>query len=224
MKNRRNYYRVLGVQPDAPHEVIRASYFALMSKLKQHPDLGGDHWNATILNEAYHILSNKDRRARYDVELFKRYTKNPDLADQLEKEPVMSYFCPFCKRPLSRSSAQASGCSNCNSPLRTPDISTGDLERRSIDRIRRSGTIIFYTEWPQKGTKAQVVDLSPKGMRFITKDPLPVHSVIKICSPFLEATAKVVESSKGTRRFAIGVQFLTVSFTDQRGTFVSTSA
>ena len=223
MKNRRNYYRVLGVQPDAPFEVIRASYFALMSKLKQHPDLGGNHWNATILNEAYRILGNDDRRARYDVELFKRYTKNPELAEQLKKEPVISYFCPFCKRPLARSTPEVSGCSHCNSPLRTSGDSTEGLERRSIERIQKSGTITFYTKWPQEGKEAQVVDLSPKGMRFTTDKPIPVHSIIKISSSFLEATATVIESSKGRRRFAIGTQFLTVTFTDQKGTFISTT-
>jgi hypothetical protein len=39
-QNRRNYYRILHVQPDAPMEVIRASYRTLMQKLRFHPDLG----------------------------------------------------------------------------------------------------------------------------------------------------------------------------------------
>jgi len=116
-----------------------------------------------------------------------------------------------------------SGCSHCNSPLRTSGDSTEGLERRSIERIQKSGTITFYTKWPQEGKEAQVVDLSPKGMRFTTDKPIPVDSIIKISSSFLEATATVIESSKGTRQFAIGTQFLTVTFTDQKGTFISTS-
>ncbi len=52
MKNRRNYYRILQVQPDASPEVIRASYKTIMRELKTHPDLGGGHWNATLVNEA----------------------------------------------------------------------------------------------------------------------------------------------------------------------------
>ena len=40
MENRRNYYRILQVQPDAPVEVIKASYRALMRELRLHPDLG----------------------------------------------------------------------------------------------------------------------------------------------------------------------------------------
>ncbi len=68
IKNRRNYYRLLQVQPDAPVQVIKASYRALMQKLKYHPDLGGDEWNATLINEAYAVLSDSLKRAAYDRE------------------------------------------------------------------------------------------------------------------------------------------------------------
>ena len=68
MHNRRNFYRVLQVQPDAPHEIIKASYRTLMQKLKAHPDLGGDQWNAAVINEAYAVLSNPGKRAKYDTE------------------------------------------------------------------------------------------------------------------------------------------------------------
>ena len=51
--NRRNYYRILHVQPDAPDAVIRTAYRTLMQKLRQHPDLGGDGATATLINEAY---------------------------------------------------------------------------------------------------------------------------------------------------------------------------
>ena len=77
MKNRRNYYRVLQVQPDAPVEVIKASYKTLMRELRQHPDLSGDVWNAQVLNEAYETLSQADKRQIYDRQLFERYTKKP---------------------------------------------------------------------------------------------------------------------------------------------------
>jgi hypothetical protein len=41
MKNRRNYYRILHVQEDAPEEIIRTSYRTLMQRMRMHPDLGG---------------------------------------------------------------------------------------------------------------------------------------------------------------------------------------
>ena len=70
MKNKRNYYRILFVQPDAPTEVIRASYRTLMQKLMQHPDLGGEHWNASIINEAHQVLIDAKKRRAYDRVLF----------------------------------------------------------------------------------------------------------------------------------------------------------
>ena len=53
MKNRRNYYRLLQVQPDAPREVIRASFRTLIRELKHHPDLGGSDGDAALLIAAY---------------------------------------------------------------------------------------------------------------------------------------------------------------------------
>ena len=70
-QNQRNYYRILFVQPDAPPEIIQSSYRTLMQKLKQHPDLGGEHWNATVINEAFEVLMDPVRRKDYDAALFK---------------------------------------------------------------------------------------------------------------------------------------------------------
>lgn len=66
---RRNHYRILHVQPEAPAEIITASYRTLMQKLKGHPDLGGDPDKAVLLNQAYAVLSDPGRRRRYDAEL-----------------------------------------------------------------------------------------------------------------------------------------------------------
>ena len=66
--NHRNYYRLLHVQQDAPPEVLRASYRTLMQTLKNHPDLGGDEWKATLINEAHAVLSVAAAREQYDRE------------------------------------------------------------------------------------------------------------------------------------------------------------
>src|ERR1700689_2715695 len=67
--NRRNYYRILHVQPEAPGPIIPASYRAMMSKLRLHPDLGGDTAGAALINEAYAVLSDPAKRASYDQKL-----------------------------------------------------------------------------------------------------------------------------------------------------------
>lgn len=71
--NRRNYYRILHVQPDAPEAVIRASYRTIMQRLKAHPDLGGDGEAAALLNEARAVLTDPARRAAYDADFRPRY-------------------------------------------------------------------------------------------------------------------------------------------------------
>jgi len=72
-ERQRNYYRVLQAQPDAPLESLRANYRTLLQKLRVHPDLGGSHRDATLINEAFQTLRNPTRRAAYDSELFARY-------------------------------------------------------------------------------------------------------------------------------------------------------
>ncbi len=74
MHERRNYYRILQVQPDAPASVIRHNYRALLQKEKLHPDLGGSDHDAAVLNAAYHVLRDPERRAEYDHELLRRYS------------------------------------------------------------------------------------------------------------------------------------------------------
>lgn len=69
MEERRNYYRVLHLQPDAPTGLVKVNYRVLMQKLAVHPDLGGENWRAVHLNAAYRTLSNPESRAQYDREL-----------------------------------------------------------------------------------------------------------------------------------------------------------
>mgnify|MGYP000146057832 CR=1 FL=1 len=67
-RERRNLYRILHVQPEAPAEVIKAAWRALMSTLRAHPDLGGDTETAARLNAAYEVLSDPVRRAAAEAD------------------------------------------------------------------------------------------------------------------------------------------------------------
>lgn len=73
MQNRRNYYRILYVQPDASTEVIKDSYRTLMQKLRMHPDLGGEDWNASVVNQAYATLRDPTKRKEYDKALLSEH-------------------------------------------------------------------------------------------------------------------------------------------------------
>jgi molecular chaperone DnaJ len=60
----KDYYEVLGVQKGASQEEIKKAYYKLAHKY--HPDKGGDKEKMKEINEAYQILSDKEKRGRYD--------------------------------------------------------------------------------------------------------------------------------------------------------------
>lgn len=228
MKNRRNYYRLLQVQPDAPLEVIRASYRTLMNQLGKHPDHGGEHWEAAVLNEAYATLTNPEKRAEYDKQLFEHYTKKPFGMQSANKQPRIKFYCPFCKRPLARKSEPHENCSTCKSPLHSDAHRTSERCRRSVARIKKSGKLRYYSDWPQKAREAEIVDLSPKGVRFTCCESLKPGTTVKISSAFLKGIVKIVNCQKrarpGRSSYIIGAQFLTVQLAEPKGSFFSASA
>lgn len=66
----KNFYELLEVSCAASPEVIRAAYRVLMEK--QHPDKHPEHHRARaeeasrLLNQAYAVLSNRQKRRDYD--------------------------------------------------------------------------------------------------------------------------------------------------------------
>ena len=68
MADKRDYYEVLGVQKGAGEDELKKAYRKLARKY--HPDLNKDNPEAADkfkeVNEAYEMLSDKDKRAKYD--------------------------------------------------------------------------------------------------------------------------------------------------------------
>ncbi len=61
-----DFYGILQVHPRASQQVIKAAYRALIAEI--HPDMGKSGIRARKVNEAYEVLSDPVKRARYDQE------------------------------------------------------------------------------------------------------------------------------------------------------------
>ncbi len=229
MKNRRNYYRILHVQPDAPREVIRSSYRTIMHKMRTHPDLGGDEANAALVNEAYSVLSNETERASYDqlrqsADWSRSAANDPPLGE-LVLGAAQQTACAFCAAPVAEAhddQGLTGFCPGCDSPLApVADIVMEDSDRRAIARIPKQLGIAFCTHWPQLSPHSGIAnDISLTGMRFGTEVFMARDQIVKIDSAALKAVARVVRCQPLASRWEVGVHFLNLCFARAKGSFV----
>jgi hypothetical protein len=242
MENRRNYYRILHVQPDAPREIIRTSYLTLMQRLKMHPDLGGDHWNAALINEAFATLMDPIRRASYDetMKMPARAGSGPSTAGRqplpfangprrVGRDTPVCGFCgvPYPARDANRADAV---CGVCQSPLcPAQKHPRGDTVKRAIERTRRTMSVHFEVTWPQPASFHGVSeDVSINGMRLITAFDLPIEQLLRLECDFCDAVGLVrhsreVRTDKGLR-WSIGIEFVTLRVKSAPGTLLSRHA
>ncbi len=229
MKYRVDYYRLLKIQPDAPTEIIRASYRTLMRELKVHPDLGGSNEAAALLNEAYEVLTDNDRRAEYDRQLSLPTRRKLGGSTGAGRSPERSRACPFCRQALARKPQPGSRCTNCGSPVRSQKMAhLEEASRRSVERMKREGRILYYTAWPQKGREGRLIDLSPRGIRFNCSEMIRQGSILKVSAASFQAVAAVTnncrEPDSEKALYSIGAAFLTIAFEGTKGTFLSANA
>ena len=82
---KKDHYSILGVTPASEDVVIRAAYRALMRRYHPDADPGSEAADkAREINEAYRVLSDPARRARYDAEL----TASSPLMFEPQTHPV----------------------------------------------------------------------------------------------------------------------------------------
>ncbi|SER06815.1 hypothetical protein SAMN05421690_100749 [Nitrosomonas sp. Nm51] len=232
--NRRNYYRVLQIQPDAPAEIITGSYQALLHYPYQNVDL---------LKEAHAVLANPAARLRYDAYLAGkwRYSEKtlmpvnkmkhgghpdgighsvPSAADDSKK--ALS-FCMFCHTAYAKQTGpyQQHACLECGSPLPVTAEASFEQKHRTNIRINMHGKFEYYLFWPDMPSKGIIQDLSPRGTRFFAETPLNLHDVIKIDAPNFRAVAEVIHQRRIQPFVSVGACFLTVKFEQERGSFLA---
>ena len=231
MENRRNYYRVLHVQPDAPTAVIKSTYRTLMHTLKVHPDLGGDTWNAALVNEAYAILSDPLRREQYDRRILKQLQQHQPRKDGDARtvQKADRGHCLFCKSVflLDPDTPGNLACVECRSPLQSVDSDETQLAlNRIASRIERTFNVTYFTYWPQAPRHALAMDFSTSGIAMAGTGEFFIGQLVKLESELLSAIAQVKNLEAVEERSApktpkrVGLKFVAVSFNLPRGTFV----
>lgn len=130
-----NYYQLLHVQPDAPAAVIKASYRAMMQKMRLHPDLGGDESFAQQLNEAVATLCHVERRLQYDEQIASTSTtarpSAPNATGGKTQTDADNAPSGDCRKPGSSRDPSASE--------RTEDPHTSGRTEDRINRVQFPG-------------------------------------------------------------------------------------
>ena len=228
ISNRRNFYRVLQVQPEAPAEVVKAAYRALMTL--HHPDLGGDHAIAVSLNEAYAVLSNPSRRSAYDKQrTAKSHRKSAanapiDPAPAQTRHPLLA--CAFCELGVSSAIRADSRCTRCRAPLAA--VARGDAsksnERRGMLRVSKSDWALLHTDWRADAIDVRMRDLSLDGLSVYSGAALPLHRRVRVAGAAFDVVADIVQCHRVNNVFTLHGRVLTALFSKQSGGFVSTTA
>jgi len=234
----KSYYEWLHVSRDAPTEVIKASYRTLMQRLRMHPDLGGDEDVAAVINEAYAVLTDPDRRARYDRALAEFgvpavQTARPRSEPAAPRPAALNPHtnCLFCGAPHDYGKAVGGDtrCASCDSPLAPTDDERMEREdARAVARVLKRQPVEFFTGWPQAAHMGRTEDVSLRGSRLVSGVSLETGQLVKLRCRQFDAVARVVNQSMlkdgPMPEYAAGLRFVTLSFKTSRGSFVSHQA
>ncbi len=229
-EERRNLYRILYVQPEAPPEVIAAAYRCLMTKLRHHPDLGGDHEMAVRINQAYAVLSDPARRKAYDDTRRKRQQRassgGGSSMGSRQAPPIRA--CPFCALAVPLRVGAETRCRRCDSPLAPIAYhfrATRELfGRRSAPRVEKNCRIALRTSPAATPAAAVLHDLSLTGVSLFTAADVRAGHTIRIETPGMEAVAHVIEVHARDGASLVRACLLTALYSRKSGVFVSETA
>jgi curved DNA-binding protein CbpA len=232
-KERRNYYRLLHVQPEAPSAIITASYRGLMTKLRCHPDLGGNHETAALINQAYTVLKDPEKRKAYDRTLNgaprqerSEHQPSPAQSDASTRRH-WNRSCPFCADPVPRIVSVLTRCNRCDSPLAPiANRLSGKREllgQRFSPRVSKADTATLYPGWGRPSVSARLRDLSPTGISVFAGTTLAPGVIVRVVAPSYDFLASVVQVRPRDRIQIIHARLVTAWFAKKSAVFVSMS-
>ncbi len=233
---RRNLYRILHVQPEAPAEIIKASYRTLMSSLRMHPDLGGDARQAALINTAYEVLGDAARRREYDRS---RAAAAPRLARAASAAPpaapsdpahwLADRCCPFCTIAFTAIPRDEARCTRCHSPLMPApagERASGDAQgRRRGERFAREQDARLHLPGQAAVLSARLQDLSFTGLSLLCAPALARGSALRVVTPGFDTLALVVACRRAGPVYRVHARLLTLQLLrGKQGSFVSAHA
>ena len=236
-----DHYRVLYVQPDAPVEVIHASWRTLMGRLRQHPDLGGSHERAVLVNEAWAVLGDTARRAAYDLQIGHGASLLPSRpGDSVSVQPVAraqpqaavaagrAHHCALCQQVFAGMLWSDSRCANCHSPLAAlPEPGAQGHEllgRRGAVRRDQSHVALVHLGWPSTALPVRWRDLSLTGLSFYAPQAIAPGQRLRLIDSVIDGVIEVVGCRAQGRVFTVHGRLLTALLLQATGVFVSAQA
>lgn len=183
---------------------------------------------ATLINNAYQCLSHPRKRTEYDCLLSLKQSKrtlstgSPKSRSSTRGDSVMATdftqsegdigrprHCPVCGK---------FSCTGGHSGFPQND-------RRASNRLKQQGTVSYTLPLSNNHYQAELMNLSPKGMQFISKKAIDPHTKIKFGCALLFGTAKVTHARKVLMEnqplYIKGLKFIMVEFYKSCGTFLS---
>lgn len=134
-----NYYEILEVSKNASNEVIEKAYKVLTKK--NHPDLQQENQKKNaeqkmkLLNEAYEILTDSEKRKKYDIELEAELEKINEI--QYERK-----YAESLKNTLNNAQNNIVNKANCNYK-KQQNMQTQQDTKKQIKEQKRQEKIII---------------------------------------------------------------------------------
>lgn len=132
----KDYYKILGISPDASEKVIKQAYHKLAREF--HPDKAANdeefakyEEDFTLVSKAYNTLKDKEKKAEYDQQLLKQ--KSSPTANEPPKQ--------FLKTKTTTSSTEQKETTKSN----TAANSQANTKRKAevADRAFKKGMVLF---------------------------------------------------------------------------------
>lgn len=229
-RERRNLYRIMYLQPEAPPEVITAVYRCLMSRLRTHPDLGGNHETAARINQAYAILRDPVKREAYDKSIRRPLSARvPSAKTSARTAPkAPSRVCPFCALPIPERIEASTRCRRCASPLAPVAYELGTpgetFGRRSAPRVAKNTRVTVHTSPDSPPISAVLRDASLTGISLYTAARVPNGCNVRMETLGMDVVAHVIKVLPRERTFLVRAVLLTALYNRKSAVFISATA